>query len=458
MKRVVVLLASFLFAGSALTAGFHFSKQSLLQEVTAEGRVATGLRVAGEPVPADGELLAFVEARAAQTLDLPVELVLDEQSLGVMTLRELGGSADVQAVVAEAERYGHEGSTLEKVNAARRAAAGEVDLPLHFDLPVELLSEKLSALKEETDRKPRAARRLLDGASDRVAPHENGALVDVYAVAEALLVAAQAGEAQAKVGRRPWAPVATEAAVAAADISTTLGSFETKFGGAPGRNKNIERATAQLDGTVLMPGEQISFNEIVGPRTTDNGFFPAPEIYKGEMREGIGGGACQAASTVYAAAFYAGLLVEQRRNHSRPSAYIRSGLDATVSYPVLDLKVRNPFDYPIVLSASAKGGVMAVKLLGKKREVNVSLATQTKAILKYSRKLERSGFLPAGEFKVKQRGKRGLSILRLKTVEDLASGEVKVEESVDIYPPTQEIVIVAPDVKEADLPPIEPPT
>jgi hypothetical protein len=46
----------------------------------------------------------------------------------------------------------------------------------------------------------------------------------------------------------------------------------------------------------------------------------------------------------------------------------------------------------------------------------------------------------------------------LKTVEDLASGEVKVEESVDIYPPTQEIVIVAPDVKEADLPPIEPPT
>ena len=129
-----------------------------------------------------------------------------------------------------------------------------------------------------------------------------------------------------------------------------------------------------------------------------------------------------------------------------------------MSYPVLDLKVRNPFDYPIVLSTSAKGGVMAVKLLGKKREVNVSLATQTKAILKYSRKLERSGFLPAGEFKVKQRGKRGLSLLRLKTVEDLDSGEVKVEESIDIYPPTQEIVIVAPDVKEADLPPIEPPT
>ena len=92
MKRFAVVVASLLFAGSALSAGFHFSKQSLLQELTAEGRVATGLRVAGEPVPADGELLEFVEARAAQTLDLPVELVLDGQSLGSMTLRELGGS------------------------------------------------------------------------------------------------------------------------------------------------------------------------------------------------------------------------------------------------------------------------------------------------------------------------------------------------------------------------------
>ena len=95
-----------------------------------------------------------------------------------------------------------------------------------------------------------------------------------------------------------------------AAVTQVVSRFETRFGyvgGQQNRGGNILRAASQVDGLVLMPGQIVSFNEHVGPRSKENGFFPAPEIYKGEMREGIGGGTCQVAGTLHAAAFFGGL-------------------------------------------------------------------------------------------------------------------------------------------------------
>lgn len=461
VRWVVAFVAVALSVGSAW-GGRELAKRSLEGELPPPGAVAAGLRVEG--IPVEGELATFVRARADELLDREIDTRLGELALGRVTLRQLGATVDVERVIADAERVAHEGSLAERVRDARDARAGEIDLHFLVELPwvpETPFAERLLAEKDATDSKPRSARRLAHGPSPTVVPHQPGAVIDVLPLLEEVLRTASAEDEDAPREARvePFAlvPRATTEAVTRADTREVLGAFDTRFGGAPGRNKNIERAASLLDGAVIMPGEVLSFNDVVGPRTTTNGFFPAPEIYKGEMREGIGGGACQVASTVYAAAFYGGLEIEERRNHSRPSAYIRQGLDATVSYPVLDLKIKNPFDYPVVLSATSEGGVMRVELLGERREVTVTLATHTKAILKFNRKIERAR-LPEGEFRVKQRGKRGLSLLRRKTVQDLASGQVRIEESVDVYPPTQEIVMAAPGVKEADLPPLEPGT
>jgi vancomycin resistance protein YoaR len=321
------------------------------------------------------------------------------------------------------------------------------------DLPADRVAEILAPLKERADEKPRPARRPAEG---EIVPHENGKYIDVYATVEAILVAARRGDRAAAVATYDWTPAATTEGARAADVSIVLASFETRFGGPPGRDRNIARAAGRLDGWVLMPGDVVSFNDTVGPRSEDNGFFPAPEIYKGEMREGIGGGSCQVASTLYAAAFFGGLDVVERRNHSRPSGYIRPGLDATVSYPVLDLRLRNPFSFPVVAHARISRGVLRFELRGRERPAEVGLATQTAAVLKYGRKLERAPFLPSGEFKLKQKGKRGLILKRTKTM-TLANGERTVEESVDTYPATQEIYLMGPDTDESALPPLDGP-
>lgn len=128
-----------------------------------------------------------------------------------------------------------------------------------------------------------------------------------------------------------------------------------------GRAWNIALAAARIDGAVLRPGESFSFNRTVGPRGLEDGFRPAPELVDGDRVEGIGGGVCQVASTLYAAALEAGLTIEARRAHSRPAAYIRPGLDATVSFSRgVDLVVRNDSDAPVALRATAGGGRLAV--------------------------------------------------------------------------------------------------
>jgi vancomycin resistance protein YoaR len=220
-----------------------------------------------------------------------------------------------------------------------------------------------------------------------------------------------------------------------------------------GRAQNIRRASSQMEGVVLMPGDTVSFNANVGPRSIDNGFAEAQEIYKGEMREGIGGGTCQVAGTLHAAAYLGGIDVVQRSNHSRPSGYIRTGLDATVVYPTVDLKLRNPYDFPIVVHATADKGALKFELLGREKPALVELLTATIGTADYKRKIEEDGGVKDGQMVLKQKGIRGVSVRKTRTIH-LPGGNDRVEVSTDVYPPTFEIWRVGHGFDVESLPPL----
>ncbi|NUP05583.1 MAG: hypothetical protein HOW73_05935 [Polyangiaceae bacterium] len=461
LLRFAPLLGSTLLAALLAGGGWYWEKhevEAVRNGLPEEGVAATGIRVDGEAIPSGVAYDDFVEARADEILDRKVTLAYQGTVLTTTTLRALGAEADVDFALASIESIAHEGNIYRRAAEARAAQRGRYDIALAVDVPVDALAEALAPYKETLDLAPIPARRLIDRSAnkDEIVPHREGAYLDVYAATEAVLVAARAGDPNVELSPFRSMPTATKEAVTRAEVTTVVSSFETRFGGPPGRNRNIERAASQLNGLVLMPNDTVSFNDTVGPRSVDNGFFSAPEIYKGEMREGIGGGSCQVASTLYAAAFFGGFDIVERRNHSRPSGYIRPGMDATVSFPVLDLRIKNPYDFPVVLSAKVEPGMLRFEMLGKERRVEVELATETLAVLKYSRKLEKAAYVPAGEFKVKQKGKRGLSIKKVKTVKDLRTGEAHLEETRDTYPPTQEIYLVGPGTSDDDLPPLEP--
>jgi vancomycin resistance protein YoaR len=204
----------------------------------------------------------------------------------------------------------------------------------------------------------------------------------------------------------------------------------------------------------MMPSDIVSFNALVGPRSEDNGFFEAAEIYRGEMRAGIGGGTCQVASTFHAAAFFAGLEVVERSAHSRPSGYIGIGLDATVAYPHVDLKMKNPYSFPVVVRTRTEEGTLYIELYGAERPATVDYQAATISIRPYERKVRETPWLRDGKVIRKQKGIRGVTIQKTRLIH-YSDGSEKAERSVDVYPPTTEVYYVptGADVEEL-LPPM----
>ena len=128
-----------------------------------------------------------------------------------------------------------------------------------------------------------------------------------------------------------------------------LGWFETRYATDKkheARTFNLRLAASKLDGHVILPGETFDFNDAVGPRDEANGYRVAPVIAQGELVDGIGGGTCQIAGTLHGAAFFAGLDIVERHPHTRPSFYIKMGLDATVVYPTITLPLAQLFRPP----------------------------------------------------------------------------------------------------------------
>jgi vancomycin resistance protein YoaR len=236
-----------------------------------------------------------------------------------------------------------------------------------------------------------------------------------------------------------------------------LAEYETYFsraGDQARRGKNIDVAASKIDGLVLSPGELVSFNDVVGERSEDNGFARSWEIYKGEMVEGVGGGTCQVASTFHAALFFGGLDVVERLPHSRPSAYIPMGLDATVVYPIVDLKVRNPYDFAVVVHASVVGNKLKMQVVGADKPAKVGFQRELVDTFPYKRKIVEEPKLRGSQrIVLKQHGIRGYKIKRTRWLA-YRDGTTHKETNTDLYPSTTEIYEVPPSFDVSLLPPL----
>lgn len=132
---------------------------------------------------------------------------------------------------------------------------------------------------------------------------------------------------------------------------TLWGSYETILADIPDRTENVRLASSFINGLILGPGEEFSFNERVGPRIKERGFRVAQIIAGGGFRPGVGGGVCQVSSTLYNAVRLAGLKITERHPHSLKVAYVPDGDDATVYYGSKDFRFANNSSSIILLRA-----------------------------------------------------------------------------------------------------------
>lgn len=152
-----------------------------------------------------------------------------------------------------------------------------------------------------------------------------------------------------------------------AKINEVMGEFSTKFPAhQTARNTNLRLASSKLDGHILMPGEQLSFNGTVGRRTVKDGYRVAPVLVNGRHDTGLGGGICQVSTTLYNASLLADIKIAKRSNHSLPSSYVPLGRDATVDYGTLDFVIENNQAHPIAVTSQYETGKLTFRILGQK--------------------------------------------------------------------------------------------
>ncbi len=199
----------------------------------------------------------------------------------------------------------------------------------------------------------------------------------------------------------------SEIAFAEAPCVKLIGHFTTYYGeSGEGRKSNVALAAARVDGTVLYPEEEFSFNDAVGRRTAANGFKEAYIIVDGEFIEGIGGGVCQVSSTLYNCALLAGLDVTCVRPHSLPVSYVAPSFDAMVS-SASDLRFVNTLSSPITLRMSADGKYLRAEIYGVE-EVTVRRRSETIETLPYPTEYIDDPTAALGEEKIDSYGKNGI--------------------------------------------------
>jgi vancomycin resistance protein YoaR len=206
------------------------------------------------------------------------------------------------------------------------------------------------------------------GASNRVTvvPAKSGLALDHKATSRELIRAAlRPAErvAALRVRRQPAEVTTSEAR--GMGITGLVGAYETIYGGEPNRLHNVRLVARLIDGTLIPPGSTFSFNDTTGERSEDKGFREAPVIINGELQTGLGGGVCQVSTTVFNAAYEAGLSIEDRTNHALYISHYPLGRDATVNYPDTDLRFMNDTGRWLLLRTFVGSSSLTVALYGK---------------------------------------------------------------------------------------------
>ncbi|MBA2359355.1 MAG: VanW family protein [Actinobacteria bacterium] len=230
--------------------------------------------------------------------------------------------------------------------------------------------------RRRVDRAPSDAEFVVAGDAVSIRPAAPGLRLDVAAARTAILAAALSEtDRTARLVAERAQPERSTREARAMGITGLVGGYTTYYGGDPNRIHNVQLVSRLVDGALIAPGSTFSFNATTGERSEERGFREAPVIINGELQSGIGGGVCQVSTTVFNAAFEAGLSIESRTNHALYISHYPQGRDATVNYPDLDLKFLNDTDKWLLLRAFVGSSALTVKLFGT--PVNRRVETET---------------------------------------------------------------------------------
>ena len=223
------------------------------------------------------------------------------------------------------------------------------------------------------------------------------------------------------------------------------------------RTTNVQIACDYVNGTILLPGEEFSYNDVVGERTYERGFKDAKIYVSGEVVDGVGGGICQVSSMLYMAALRADLEITSRRNHRFTVDYAPLGEDATVVYGQVDFKFVNNTEYPIRIECALDGSEVHMTFYGNQTMPNKEVKLETTVLEKtpFETVTQYDPELAPDETKVKNAGYTGYKTETYRVVYIDGVEVSRTKENKSTYTKLDKVILSGTD---PEAPVVTPPT
>lgn len=360
MVALVIVVVVVLLGAAAMTIRFAGSD-----------RICSGVCVSGN------EIGGLTQDRAKQIIqDWAIEQAHRDITLTAMdrrwggTLSSLGLRVDWHDAVARAYAVGREGNAVNRAICALTGCGVGKHIDARLLIDKDRLQETLSKVNKAIGAPHRDARIHIVDSRIQIEQDSCGTKLDEAAAVGVVSKAVLAGEHVVPLPVVPDPPDVTASDVQG--IDALLASYTTSFNrGKVGRTHNLTLAAKSIDGTILKPGQEFSYNKAVGPRLEGRGFQMAQVYIKGKLEDGIGGGVCQVSSTLFNAVLLAGLVVKERNPHSQLVPYVTAGRDATVAFGHLDFRFQNANTAPIGVVSQVKGNRLNIRIYGSAQDKKV---------------------------------------------------------------------------------------
>jgi len=440
---VLSLVFLLLTVGVGMYAGLTSAVDN---RVLPEGTRIDGVNLGG--VAAD-EALSIISANTDSNLDaFRIDVMGYSRDL-TWTAEDVGLRCDYETLVEQAAYPEPKGSVLDTFEQyASMTAGGEYHSTVTIDeTEVRRLVEVLAS---QVTVAPVSATAIFEPVSESFTYTADapGQELDVEGMV-AHILAGFDGENLAPIAvdmeqflRRAEPPV-TQAALMANTV--LIGECMTAVTNNENRNTNIRLMCEAVDGICLLPGEQLSLNDLVGERTEEKGFRYAGAIVDGKIVDDVGGGICQLAGTLYNAVLLSDLEVVERVRHTYPSDYLPIGLDATLNWNNKDLVIANNTEYPIYFGTKLSENKVTARIYGRPIPDGVTIQLRSDVLRETepgSTQLVMTTSLPEGQRKVRQSALNGYEVQVYKEFwqDDTLLREEKV--SRDTYQPRNAIILV----------------
>ena len=308
-----------------------------------------------------------INARMEEITGYQIIFRMDDVSTGV-SAKDLGVSCSGEKMAERALETGHIGNVISRFMICEDAKRMPVRLDMEYEVDEDMLRSAMDTYCVPMNREPIDYHLERNKSEFKMIHGQRGIEMDMEksleTVTDYLSHVWKDGVGEIELVAHYKEPKGSFEELS--KVQNVLGSGSTQYGSdAGGRGVNIITASNFLNGTILYPGDTLSFTELITPFTEENGYEAAASYANGATVDSLGGGVCQVSTTFYLAVLEAELEVVERHNHSMIVRYVEPAMDAAIAEGSKDFVIRNNLEAPIYIESYAGGGTLKITIYGQ---------------------------------------------------------------------------------------------